>query len=417
LREKYSNSIDGYWEGVAVAQGASLEVRLRFTTLPSGIHATIDFPTWNSIDYPLSNVRYEHPLIHFEIAGAKGSDAFDGQVTQESITGQLSLWGRTAQVRMRRISLRRRYRQEEVTFGVTDIALAGTLLLPNRNGPYPAVVLIAGSGPETRDNSRGMADLFVRRGIAALIYDKRGTGSSTGNWQAATFEDLAQDAIAAVGYLKSRTDINPAQIGLHGTSQGGWIAHLASAYLPEVAFVITISVPAVTPAQQVLFELTTRLRQKGFSENEILHTTILKKKFDEYARTGENRHELENELESIKQERWFGALEALPSPLPSFHSLAGWRSVMDFDPLPYIRQVKCPLLAIFGERDTIVNPQESVDILQGLGADREITVQVFDKANHGLMVFPEPDEPFRWFGFAEHYLDTVMSWVDRVLDT
>lgn len=141
---------------------------------------------------------------------------------------------------------------------------------------------------------------------------------------------------------------------------------------------------------------------------------MLKQKFDEYARTGENRQELENEWEQTKQERWFQMAEDLPDPLPSFQKLAWWRAVLDFDPLPHVQHVKCPLLAVFGGRDVIVNSGESVAILQRLETDREIRIEVFDRANHGLMVFPESNEPFRWFGFADHYLDTVTSWVDAV---
>jgi dienelactone hydrolase len=259
-----------------------------------------------------------------------------------------------------------------------------------------------------------MADHFVRKGIAALIYDKRGTGSSTGDWQEATFEDFAQDALAAVTYLKSRTDIDPNQIGLHGTSQGGWIAHLTSSFLPNLALVITIASTATTPAQQVLYEVATRLRQKGSSEHEIRQAITLKQKFDAYVRTGKNRQTLEEELEHTKQERWFEWIEDLPYPLPSFLQLAWWRAVLDFDPLPYMQRASCPLLAVFGGRDALVNSGESVEILQRLETEREIRIEVFDRANHGLMVFPEPNEPFRWFGFADHYLDTVIAWVDSV---
>jgi dipeptidyl aminopeptidase/acylaminoacyl peptidase len=117
--------------------------------------------------------------------------------------------------------------------------LSGTLLLPLTKGPHPAIVFLHGAGAEGRYASRFLAEHFARYGIAALVYDKRGVGKSTGDWKRSDFGDLAEDAIAGISFLQQRKEINPRQIGIYGHSQGGMIAPLIASRAKEVAFVIS----------------------------------------------------------------------------------------------------------------------------------------------------------------------------------
>jgi alpha-beta hydrolase superfamily lysophospholipase len=107
-------------------------------------------------------------------------------------------------------------------------------------GKHPAVILVHGSGAENRAYVLPFARFLVRRGAAVLGYDKRGVGGSTGDWKTASFEDLADDVVAAFEYLKSRRDIDPAQIGLLGVSQAGWVMPLAAVRAKNVAFLNSI---------------------------------------------------------------------------------------------------------------------------------------------------------------------------------
>ena len=159
--------------------------------------------------------------------------------------------------------------REEVTFKNGDVTLAGTLLLPASKGKRPALVFTHGGGPQLRDIMWGLGYLYAARGFAVLSYDKRGVGKSTGNWGAASFEDLADDAVAAARFLQARTDINAKQIGFWGLSQGGWISPLAASRFPDAAFAIALSGGGLSPAEQELFDSEYELSKAGYTANEI----------------------------------------------------------------------------------------------------------------------------------------------------
>src|SRR5206468_7159712 len=149
-----------------------------------------------------------------------------------------------------------------------DVVLRGELLVPATGGRRPAIVLAHGSGPATRHV--GMWNVFfVRLGMAVLSLDKRGAGESTGDFRTASMDDLASDWLAGVTFLKSRSDIDPRRIGVHGSSQGGWTAPLMAARSSDVAFVIVRAGSGTNLADTILHEVEWGAREKGLSEAEI----------------------------------------------------------------------------------------------------------------------------------------------------
>ncbi len=146
------------------------------------------------------------------------------------------------------------YREEEVSYDnkVQSVRLAATLTLPPEKGPFAAVVLITGSGPQDRDESLlghkpflVLSDYLTRKGIAVLRADDRGTGKSTGNFATATTADFATDTEAGIAYLKTRPEVDPHKIGLIGHSEGGVIAPMVAARNPDVAFIVMMAGPGV----------------------------------------------------------------------------------------------------------------------------------------------------------------------------
>ncbi len=155
------------------------------------------------------------------------------------------------------------YRTEAVRFRSATANLGGWLLVPNTPGPHPAIVMIHGSGPSTRQSLLPFADVFARNGIAVLVHDKRGSGQSTGSFARATFDDLAQDALAGVALLKGHPDIDGQHIGLLGTSLGGWVAPHAASMSADVRFVIVEAAPATTPAEHERERVQRQMRADG----------------------------------------------------------------------------------------------------------------------------------------------------------
>ncbi len=174
------------------------------------------------------------------------------------------------------------YADEEVSFpgGAKDVTLSGTLSLPAADGPLPAIVLVSGSGPQDRDESVApvaaikpfaiIADALARAGVAVLRFDDRGTAKSTGDYATAAVSDFTADAAAAVAYLRTRSDIDPARIGLLGHSEGGLdVAEIAAAD-PSIAFVVGMAPPATSGVDLLVQQNEAILRVQGVAETEIV---------------------------------------------------------------------------------------------------------------------------------------------------
>jgi pimeloyl-ACP methyl ester carboxylesterase len=234
---------------------------------------------------------------------------------------------------------------EELTISATPVTLAARLYLPVGSGPFPALVFTHGSGPSGRDSGRYReeAEFFVAAGIACLLYDKRGYGQSTGDWKVATFDDLAADAIAAVRYLETRPEIAAQRIGLRGASQSGWILPLAASRSPDIAFLVMISPPAVTPYEQVLYDVRTDLEDAGFVPDEVARALLVTRSGLDYARSGKGWADHKKRVDNAAHERW---IEIAAGPSSSDDWLWQWlRPVSDFDVLPIVKRLDVPLLS------------------------------------------------------------------------
>ena len=160
----------------------------------------------------------------------------------------------------RRVDIERR---EDVRFSNGDVQLAGTLISPTTRGPHPAVILVHASGAEDREYLLPFARFLIRHGMAVLGYDKRGVGASTGDWNKASFDDLAGDVVAAFEYLKTRSDIRRDEIGMLGWSQAGWVMPLAATRAKDLAFLISISGAGVSGAETTIDQARNEMAANG----------------------------------------------------------------------------------------------------------------------------------------------------------
>ena len=234
----------------------------------------------------------------------------------------------------------------EVSFNNGDLQLAGMLILPEGEGPFPVAVVIHGSGTSRRDSKwyLTVAKHLQENGIAVLLPDKRGSEKSEGDWRGASFEDLAGDTISAIGYIKDQNQFEYSTIGVLGMSQGGWIAPLVAAKSDDVSFVVSMSGAGVTTDEQLLFEETNSITDMGTYP--------------------------------------FVARLIAPLTTKNIQRMDFWRPLAGYDPLPYWERIDAPCFAAFGGDDKNVPVEESVARLQAL--EKEMLIKVYPDGGHGI---------------------------------
>lgn len=316
------------------------------------------------------------------------------------------------------------YREEQVTFlnKKHDVKLAGTLTSPEGEGPFPAVVLISGSGPQNRDEELlghrpflVLADYLTRRGIAVLRFDDRGTGKSTGEFSAATSEDFAEDVWAGVQFLQSRPECDTARIGLVGHSEGGLIAPMLATRRRGIAFIVLIAGSGVPGDEIIQAQQESIQRAYGVDEarievsrklNEQIAKVVKEEKDDELARS----KSLAIISEWPEPERAGQTAESMKEDLESQLNvlLSPWfRYFLAYDPRPALRAVDCPVLAVFGEKDCQVAPKQNLHAVETAlkqGGNEDFQVTELAGLNHLLQPCKTglPDE----YAFIEETIAT-----------
>lgn len=407
-------SLEGHWEGDLVRQGARLPVSFDFAPGPTGIGGTFTSLTQRAMEYPLDKVTVSGRTVTFTLG--EGSLAFDGRLEGEVLVGKLREEDAPGEFALRRKPpMPQPYDREDVRFQNGDATLSGSLYLPRIRGRHPAVVFLHGSGPETRwGTSRFYADQFARAGIAALIYDKRGAGTSTGDWRRSTFEDLADDAIAAIRLLQKREDVDSRRIGLYGHSQGGLIAPLAASRAPDaVAFLVAAASFPDSVWKQDIYRVGRSIRKQNFKKNEIDQAMKIYRLFVDVARGVRRFDELEAASTPVRDASWFKWL-GIP---PREHWLwTYYRGTGNFRALPAWERIRVPVLLVYGERDQLVPVGESIHTIESAlrrSGNQSYGAIVIPRAAHNLTVTPEPGEPFDWWRAAPGLTDLLTAWVLR----
>lgn len=294
------------------------------------------------------------------------------------------------------------YAEQDVSYrnpDARDVVLAGTFTKPNEGGRFPAVLLLTSAGPQDRDETMSghkpffvLSDYLTRRGIAVLRVDDRGTGESTGNFELSTTEDFASDAEAGVRYLMGRSDVDQQHIGLIGHGEGAIIAPMVAVKIPQVAFIVLLAGTAV-PGEEVLLEQTERGEATaGIPKEQIKADRKIGKLMYDMIREGKSEAELRQALFRLPSEdrpyirAWHRQLHHLEAP---------WlRFFLSYDPAPTLEKLRCPVLALEGEKDTQVVPDQNVPAIKaalarGRNHDSEVDVlpklnYMFQTANTGL---------------------------------
>ena len=310
--------------------------------------------------------------------------------------------------------------EETVHFTSGDITLAGTLVLPEGSQPHAAVILVHGSGPQKRDLFT--ARWFASEGIAALAYDKRGVGESSGDFRKVPFMELCDDGLGAIRYLKSRKEIDAKRIGVWGLSQGGWLGPLAASRSADVAFVIAVSGPGVSPGEQMIVYYANQLRGQGMDEGDVREASTVRRDIWSYMSSGLGYEKTKAELDGTRTKRWFSqarvqeddSFGALPTPAelskPVGRSAIWFKQEAVYDPVPALRALRVPALFLFGDHDQLIPVDESVAVIQRVLAEdkhRDFTIWVFPNVDHEMRLVTSEATG----SIDPEYLKTMRDWL------
>ncbi len=409
--------IEGIWQGELKVPGTVLRIVFKISKNPDGtLTATLDSPDQGATDIPVEEVIFKDNTLRLEVKSAGG--VFEGKVSEDFlvIEGEWKQSGGVFPLTVKRVDkaveiLRPQvpkkpypYIEEELVYENKDagISLAGTLTLPLGKGPFPAVLLITGSGPQDRNETifnhcpfLVLADYLTRQGVAVLRVDDRGVGKSTGDFSQATSEDFALDVLAGIEYLKTRKAINPKQIGLIGHSEGGLIAPMVAVKSPDVAFIVLMAGTGLTGEEILYLQSDLISKAMGVNEEEIAKSRQFNEKIFSVIKEEEDNEIAKERLRQMvmaylaelsdEEKDWISDPEEyLKAQLQNL--LSPWsRFFLTYDPKPTLSKVKCPVLAINGEKDLQVPPKENLSAIEEAlvaGGNKNFIVKELPGLNH-----------------------------------
>ena len=385
------------WEGkLAVGGGLSLRIVVHVSQSADGkITATMDSPDQGAKGLKIDSITLDKATLAFQMKSISGkyegklnADATEAEGTwsQLGLSLPLTLKKTAHPSELRRPQTPRPpfpYKRIEVTYPNKSgaVTLAGTLNEPEGPGPFPAVILISGSGPQDRDETifehkpfLVLADALSRRGVAVLRVDDRGVGGSTGSLMDSTSDDFAGDVLAGIALLKSRPEIDVKRIGLLGHSEGGIIAPMVAARSPDVAFVVLLAGTGLPGEEIAYLQGQAVLKTMGVGDQKLKDVLDLQKRFfsilknekDEKAADARIRElaKAAQDTLSAEERKAIGDIEALVSAQLKMVRTPWFRYFLSYDPRTALAKIKCPVLAIIGQKDRQVPPKENLSQIE-----------------------------------------------------
>ena len=437
----FAQDIAGDWQGILHAGPADLRLAFHFTRSAGGAWSgTLDSLDQGAKGLPLAEMAVKDSSVSFRVPVVRGS--YTGTVDEQAA----SIHGTWTQAQPIPLDLRRitadaaaaaapkrpqnpvkpyPYREEEVAYEnlKAGVKLAATFTIPEGKGPFPAVVLITGSGPQDRDETLRdhkpflvLADYLTRRGVAVLRADDRGFGKSTGNFDAATTADFATDAEAGIAWLQKRPEVDPHRIGLIGHSEGGAIAPMIAARNRAVAFIVMLAGPAVPgdqilPEQVRLIAMAQGVPAEAAGRAARVRTEILalvEREKDPAALEKQLREKLGK---AMPEEDLAAFVKAMSTPW--------FRYFLTYDPAADLAKVTCPVLALNGDNDTQVSSKQNLpairQALEKAGNKNFETVEL-SGLNH-LFQKAQTGSPFEYDKIEETIspavLEKIASWISQ----
>jgi pimeloyl-ACP methyl ester carboxylesterase len=390
----------GDWHGTMRSATAELRVGLEITAKPGGgYEGRMISPDQSPVWLKLDSLTVENGRLAF--SGARLQGSYEGW-WDEAQSAWVGAWtqGQTLPLVFRRGKVEPRlrpqtpkppfpYRAEDVSFdSAPGVRLAGTFTLPKGKGPFPAAVLITGSGAQDRDETimdhkpfMVLADALTRRGIAVLRTDDRGFARSTGDFAKATSEDFAADAEAAVGYLAGRPEIDARRIGLIGHSEGGIIGPMVAVADPRVAFVVMLAGPGVPSRELMTAQREAVARTAGLPPEAVARNEAVIGRVEAALAQGKDTAQAEADAAKVLTDAGMPAAGAAQTVRQL--SSPWYRWFIAYDPRPTLRKLRVPVLALNGDKDVqVVAAQNLPSIREALKDDPKAAVVELPGLNH-----------------------------------
>ncbi len=449
-----AQDITGAWYGTLKVQGMQLRLVFHIIKTDTGEYsATMDSPDQGAKGIPVTSANYRNSTLILKIAPAgiiyeaklNIDNIFEGTFNQSGLKLPLNLSREESKIPVMNRPQEPKppfpYYIEEVKFEnkIDSITLAGTLTMPSEGGLYPAVILISGSGPQNRDEQifghkpfLVMADYLTKNGFAVLRFDDRGMGESTGIFQSATTEDFARDVESAVNFLRSRKEIDRQKIGLIGHSEGGLIAPIVANASADIRFMVLLAAPGLRGDKLLLLQQRAIGKAMGTSDEQLRKSENINENIFEIVVQSNGIDTLQaslvsyikNTLNSMPEiERPAGNLEDY-ARLQAKQLTSPWMiHFLKYDPVAALERVRCPVLALYGEKDLQVPPSPNLATLKAAlerGGNKDVTTKVLPGLNH-LFQESESGLPSEYNAISQTFspvaLKEIKDWMVKQTDS
>lgn len=409
-----ANPLIGVWKGKLTVSGTSLNVLFHFEEKNGAYTGLMDSPDQGAFGIPLSLVEINEFSVLAEMK--QGGIGYKGKWQEtDSILGVFSQGGKDFPLNMGRITGEIKtafnrpqepkgpfpYIVKEVEINNTKdkVTLAGTLTIPKGKGPFPAVILVSGSGPQDRNEEimghkpfLVIADYLTRNGIAVLRFDDRGVGKSSGNFSVATSSDFSKDAEAGFAFLQKQKNIDPKKVGILGHSEGGMIAPMVASRNKSVDFIILLAGPGIPIDELMRIQVQKVAESEGADMSEFEKSNELNSKIFKILKAEKNdsiaRKQIDilfdEYLQTLAPEDRESERIILTNALNIFFS-PWYRYFISFEPEDYLKYTKCPVLVLNGEKDVQVTSRENLEAIEQIlrkAGNENVEIHSLPNLNH-----------------------------------
>ncbi len=423
-----AGSIAGDWTGRIEIPGAPLAVGVTITGADGSYAGTFDVPVQGLTGAPLTDVTVTGTTVGFGISQIPGNPRFDGEFDGSRITGTFTQSGQAFPLDLSRGTVAAAARPQEprppFPYDTEDVSysggvtIAGTLTTPPGDGPFPAVLLITGSGAQDRDETIAghkpfllIADTLTRAGYAVLRVDDRGIGGTGGVLAEAGYDDLAADVAAGLQFLRARPEIKADAVGLLGHSEGGYLAPLvAQTQAQKPDFVVLMAGPAVSGRDVLIEQNKLIMAAAGATPQQTDDQVAFVTRYADLIIAGDYAGATALAREQVTK----AGGDASLAPDTANENM---RALLAYDPAPALSALTVPVLAVYGGRDLQVPPAQSEPVLRSLlAANPDATVQTFPTLNH-LMQPATTGSPTEYAAIETtidpQVLELYVSWLQQ----